>query len=150
MIKTHDAGKTVTINDSERRKFRVLGQEETGGTFNRMRGQYCVKDACGQVSWKILLLRSHYVWGTCGSSLFVKEMDNCYSRVKMVVNVLIARGDHVYILRARGSQTSWRCWDVSHSVQGIRLSALESKARQAFQAMQAEYRVNFDLRFWQL
>jgi len=150
MIKTHDAGKTVTINDSERRKFRVLGQGETGGTFNRMRGQYCVKDACGQVSWKILLLRSHYVWGTCGSSLFVKEMDNCYSRVKMVVNVLIARGDHVYIVRARGSQTSWRCWDVSRSVQGIRLSTLESKARRAFQAMQAEYRASFDLRFWQL
>ena len=79
-----------------------------------------------------------------------EKTDNCYSRVKMVVNVLIARGDHVYILRARGSQTSWRCWDVSHSVQGIRLSALESKARRAFQAMQAECRVNFDLRFWQL
>ena len=43
MIKTHDAGKTVTINDSERRKFRVLGQGETGGAFNRMRGQYCVR-----------------------------------------------------------------------------------------------------------
>ena len=36
---------------------------------------------------------------------------------------------------------------MSHSVQGIGLGALESKARQAFQAMQAEYRVNFDLRF---
>ena len=82
--------------------------------------------------------------------VYQEEMSNCYSRVKMVVNVLIARGDHVYILRARGSQTSWRCWDVSHSVQGIRLSALESKARRAFQAMQAEYRVNFDLQFWQL
>ena len=35
---------------------------------------------------------------------------------------------------------------MSHSVQGIELGALESKARRAFQAMQAEYRVNFDLR----
>ena len=76
-----------------------------------------------------------------------REMDNCYSRVKMVVNVLIARGDHVYILRARGSQTSWRCWDVSHSVQGIRMGALESKARRALQVMQAEYWANFDSRF---
>ena len=73
MIKTHDAGKTVTINDSERWKFRVLGQGETGGAFNRMRGQYCEKDAYGQVSWKILLLRSHQVWGPCGSSLFIKR-----------------------------------------------------------------------------
>ena len=89
MIKTHDAGKTVTINDSERRKFRVLGQLDTGGTFNRMRGQYCVKDAYGQVSWKILLLRSHYVRGPCGSSLFVKEMSNCYSWIKMVLNLLL-------------------------------------------------------------
>ena len=73
MIKTYDAGKKVTINDSERRKFCVLGQEETGGAFNRMRGQYCVRDTYGQVSWKILLLRSHYVRGPCGSSLFVKR-----------------------------------------------------------------------------
>ena len=36
---------------------------------------------------------------------------------------------------------------MSHRVQGIELGALESKARQAFQAMQAEYWVNFDLRF---
>ena len=36
---------------------------------------------------------------------------------------------------------------MSHRVQGIELGALESKARRAFQAMQAEYRVNFDLRF---
>ena len=35
---------------------------------------------------------------------------------------------------------------MSHRVQGIELGALESKARLAFQAMQAEYRVNFDLR----
>ena len=79
-----------------------------------------------------------------------EEMSNCYSRVKMVVNVPIAQGDHVYILRARGSQTSWRCGDVSHSVQGIRLGALESKARRAIQAKQAEYWVNFDLLFLQL
>ena len=76
-----------------------------------------------------------------------EEMSNCYSRVKMVVNVPIARGDHVYILRARGSRTSWRCWGMSHRVQGIELGALESKARQAFQAIQAEYWVNFDLWF---
>ena len=35
---------------------------------------------------------------------------------------------------------------MSRSVQGIELGALESKARQAFQAVQAEYWVNFDLR----
>ena len=148
MIKTRDAGKTVTINDSERRKFRVQGQGETGGAFNRMRGQYCVRDAYGQVSWKILLLRSHYVRGPCGSSLFVKRRRTTVIReVNMVLNVPIAQGDHVYILRARGSQTSWRCWDVSHSVQGIRMGALESKARRALQVMQAEYWVNFDSRF---
>ena len=32
-----------------------------------------------------------------------EETDNCYSRVKLVLNVPIAQGDHVYILRARGS-----------------------------------------------
>ena len=76
-----------------------------------------------------------------------EETDNCYSRVKLLLNVPIAQGDHVYILRARGSQTSWRCWDVSHSVQGIRMGALESKARRALQVMQAEYWANFDSRF---
>ena len=70
-----------------------------------------------------------------------------FGKVKLMLNVPIAQGDHVYILRARDSQTSWRCWDVSHSVQGIRMGALESKARRAFQVMQAEYWVNFDSRF---
>ena len=32
-----------------------------------------------------------------------EEMDNCYLRVKLLLNVPIAQGDHVYILRARGS-----------------------------------------------
>ena len=70
-----------------------------------------------------------------------------FGKVKLMLNVPIAQGDHVYILRARGSQTSWRCWDVPHSVQGIRMGALESKARRAFQVMQAEYWANFDSRF---